>query len=68
MWEQIKKALAWPFERVEPRPEDYGVIVATTPISEIGPPPKGPGLGGARLDLPPPPAPDQGTSQTPPVG
>ena len=69
MWKAIKRALAWPFERVEPTAEDYGLIAAKTPLSELGPPPQGPGLGGARLDLPPPPpAADQGTSQAPPVG
>ncbi|MCY3807702.1 MAG: hypothetical protein OXG55_04345 [bacterium] len=68
MWKAIKKALKYPFERVEPRPEDYHAFVATTPISEIGPPPKGPGLGGARLDLPPPPPVDRETSSAPPAG
>ena len=69
MWKAIKRALAWPFDRVDPRPESrYGVIVARTPISEIGPPPKGPGVGGARLDLPPPLPVGREASQTPPSG
>lgn len=68
MWKAIKKALKYPFERVDPRPEDYPAFVATTPISEIGPPPEGPGLGGARLDLPPPPAADREASPTPTLG